>query len=330
MGSRSRPRRSRRHTVKVARKAKGSARAAKRRPARTKPVRRSVQIKAPGTLVSTEWLAAQLARSQSGRPGQRLRVLDGTWHMPQLQRDPRREFEEAHIPGAAFFDIDAIADRTTSLPHMLPGAAQFSRQVGELGISNSDLVVVYDVRGVVSAARVWWTLRAMGHDRVAVLDGGLRKWRAEGRPVETGPAKVAPGRFRARRRRGIVRDLEQIRRNIDNPREQTLDARSRGRFAGTEPEPRAGLRGGHIPGSLNLPYDALYRPDGTLLPPDGLRQAFAASGVDPTRPVATTCGSGITASVLALGLHLIGHKKVAVYDGSWTEWAGHPDTPVEL
>ena len=326
MGSRSRPRR---RTVKVARKATGAAPATRRRAVRGKPVRRATPIKAPGTLVSTEWLAAQLSRPQSNRPSQRLRILDGTWHMPQLQRDPRREFEEAHIPGAVFFDIDAIADRTTSLPHMLSGAAHFSRQVGELGISNSDLVVVYDVRGVVSAARVWWTFRAMGHDRVAVLDGGLRKWRAEDRPVETGPAKVAPGRFRARLRRGIVRDLGQMRRNVESRREQTLDARSRGRFAGTEPEPRAGLRGGHIPGSLNLPYDALYRQDGTLLPPDGLREAFAASGVDPARPVATTCGSGITASVLALGLHLIGHKKVAVYDGSWTEWAGHPDTPVE-
>ncbi len=288
---------------------------------------RSARIEAPPTLVSTEWLAAQLARPQSGRS--RVRVLDGTWHMPQLERDPRREFEEAHIPGAAFFDVDAIADRTTPLPHMLPGAAQFGRQVGELGISNDDLVVVYDVRGVVSAARVWWTFRAMGHDRVAVLDGGLRKWKAEGRMVETGPAKVAPARFRARLRRGIVRNLEQVRRNIGTRREQVLDARSRGRFAGTEPEPRAGLRGGHIPGSLNLPYDALYQPDGTLLSPDGLREAFTVSGVDPERPVATTCGSGITASVLALGLHLIGHRKVAVYDGSWTEWAGHPDTPVE-
>lgn len=324
MGSRPRPRR--RRAVKVARKAKSSARAAKRRPARAKLARRSVQIKTPDALVSTEWLAAQLARPQRGR---RLRVLDGTWHMPQLQRDPRREFEEAHVPGAVFFDIDAISDRTSSLPHMLPSAAQFSRQVSELGISTSDLVVVYDVRGVVSAARVWWTFRAMGHDRVAVLDGGLRKWRAEGRAVETGPAKTAPGRFRARLRRGLVRDLEQVRRNIDSRREQTLDARSRGRFAGTEPEPRAGLRGGHIPGSLNLPYDALYRPDGTLQPPDGLRQAFAASGVDPARPVTTTCGSGVTASVLALGLHLVGHKKVAVYDGSWTEWASNPDTPVE-
>jgi len=323
MSKRSRPRR----PVKAARKVKRAGRAPKRRPGRAKPSKRSPRIGAPATLVSTEWLAAQLARPQSG--GSRVRVLDGTWHMPHLERDPRREFEEAHIPGAAFFDVDAIADRTTPLPHMLPSAAQFARQVGELGISNRDLVVVYDVRGVVSAARVWWTFRAMGHDRVAVLDGGLRKWTAEGRPVETGPPKVAPARFRAHLRRAIVRNLEQVRRNIGTRREQVLDARSRGRFAGTEPEPRAGLRGGHIPGSLNLPYDALYQPDGTMLPPEGLRQAFAASGVNPARPVATTCGSGITASVLALGLHLIGHRKVAVYDGSWTEWAGHPDTPVE-
>ena len=323
MSKRSRSRR----PVKAARKVKRVVRAAKRRSGRAKPPKPSPRIGAPATLVSTEWLAAQLARPQSGHS--RVRVLDGSWHMPHLERDPRREFEEGHIPGAAFFDIDGIADRSTSLPHMLPSAAQFARQVGELGISNRDLVVVYDVRGVVSAARVWWTFRAMGHDRVAVLDGGLRKWKAEGRLVETGPAKVAPARFRAHLRRAIVRNLEQVRRNIGTRREQVLDARSRGRFAGTEPEPRAGLRGGHIPGSLNLPYDALYHPDGTMLPPEELRQAFAASGVNPARPVATTCGSGITASVLALGLHLIGHRKVAVYDGSWTEWAGHPDTPVE-
>ena len=323
MSKRPRPRR----PVKGARKVKRAMRAAKRRPGRAKPPKRSPRVGAPATLVSTEWLAAHLTGPQNGRS--RVRVLDGTWHMPQLERDPRREFEEGHIPGAAFFDVDAIADRSTSLPHMLPSAAQFARQVGELGISNRDLVVVYDVRGVVSAARVWWTFRAMGHDRVVVLDGGFRKWKAEGRPIETGPSKVAPARFRAQLRRAIVRNLEQVRRNIGTRREQVLDARSRGRFAGTEPEPRAGLRGGHIPGSLNLPYDALYQADGTMLPPEGLRQAFATAGVNPARPVATTCGSGITASVLALGLHLIGHRKVAVYDGSWTEWAGHPDTPVE-
>jgi thiosulfate/3-mercaptopyruvate sulfurtransferase len=316
MGSRPRSRRPRRRAVKVAREAK---RPAKRRAARARPAR---LIRAPGALVGTEWLAAHLEDPH-------VRVLDATWHMPQLQRDARREFEDAHIPGAAFFDIDAIADRSSPLPHMLPPAAQFSRQVGALGISNADLVVVYDVRGVVSAARAWWTFRAFGHDRVAVLDGGLRKWRAEGRPIESGAAAAAPRRFTARLRKALVRDLGQMRRNMDSRREQTLDARSRGRFDGTEPEPRAGLRPGHIPGSLNLPYDLLYRPDSTLLSADGLRQAFAAAGVDLGRPVATTCGSGVTASVLALGLHLIGHRKVAVYDGSWTEWGGRFDTPVE-
>ena len=316
----SRPRRSRRREVTVARKAK---RPAARRPQPRAPVEKRPRApKAPGALVSTEWLAGHLKDSS-------VRVVDGTWHMPQLQRDPRREFEEAHIPGAVFFDIDRIADRSTPLPHMLPGAAQFGRQVGELGISNADLVVVYDLRGVISAALVWWTFRAMGHDRVAVLDGGLRKWRAEGRPVETGQAKVTRRRFSARLRRHLVRDLQHMRRNINSRSEQTLDARSHGRFVGTEPEPREGLRGGHIPGSLNLPYDMLYRPESTLLPPDGLRQAFAAAVVDLDKPVVTTCGSGITAAVLALGLHLVGHKKVAVYDGSWTEWAGHADTPVE-
>jgi thiosulfate/3-mercaptopyruvate sulfurtransferase len=316
----SRPRRSRRRAVKVARKAKRPA--ARRRQTRAAVAKRSSEPTAPDAIVSTEWLAAHL-------DDPRVRVVDGTWHMPQLQRDPRREFEEAHIPGAVFFDIDGIADRSTSLPHMLPSAAQFASQVGELGISNADLVVVYDLRGVISAARVWWTFRAMGHDRVAVLDGGLRKWRTEGRPVESGEAKAPRRRFRARLRRDLVRSLQQVRRNIYSRREQTLDARSQGRFAGTEPEPRAGLRGGHIPGSLNLPYDMLYQPDATLLPPGGLRQTFAAAGVDLGKPVVTTCGSGITASVLALGLHLVGHKKVAVYDGSWTEWAGHADTPVE-
>jgi thiosulfate/3-mercaptopyruvate sulfurtransferase len=314
----SRRRRSRRRAVKVARKGKRPV--ARRPKPRASAARRSRTPKAPGTVVSTEWLAAHLDD---------VRIVDGTWHMPQLQRDPRREFEEAHIPGAMFFDIDGIADRNTSLPHMLPSAAQFASQVGTLGISNADLVVVYDLRGVVSAARVWWTFRAMGHDRVAVLDGGLRKWRAEGRPVESGPAKAPSRRFRARLRRELVRGLQQVRRNIYSRAEQTLDARSHGRFTGTEPEPRAGLRGGHIPGSLNLPYDMLYRPDATLLPPEGLREAFVAAGVDLGKPVVTTCGSGITASVLALGLHVVGHKKVAVYDGSWTEWAGHADTPVE-
>jgi thiosulfate/3-mercaptopyruvate sulfurtransferase len=249
--------------------------------------------------------------------------------MPQLGRDARAEFREAHVPGAVFFDIDEIADRSSRLPHMLPSASEFARQVGALGIGSDDLVVAYDARGVVSAARVWWTFRAMGHARVAVLDGGLRKWRAEGRTLETGEPAPAPRRFRARARPALVRTLAQMRANLSKRREQVLDARSAGRFAGTEPEPRAGLRGGHIPGSLNLPYESLYRPDGSLLPPDALGARVRQSGLDLGRPVVTTCGSGVTASVLALGLHVLGRKTVPVYDGSWSEWGGRDDTPVE-
>lgn len=275
-----------------------------------------------GALVTTEWLAANLGRSS-------VRTVDGSWHMPQLKRDARAEFARVHIPGAVFFDIDAIADTASPLPHMLPTARKFAESVGALGIGDRDLVVVYDTRGVISAARVWWTFRAFGHARVAVLDGGLPKWQAEGRPVEAGAPAPAPRRFTARLHRSLVRDFAQMRANLKRPREQVLDARSHGRFVGTEPEPRPGLRGGHIPGSLNLPYDQLYRKDGTLRPPDDLRRLFEGAGFDAAKPVVTTCGSGVTACVLALGLHLLGHEQVAVYDGSWTEWGGRDDTPLE-
>lgn len=273
-------------------------------------------------VVSTEWLAKHLDDAD-------LRVLDGTWHMPQLERDARAEFAQAHIPGAVFFDIDRIADPTTPLPHMLPTAEAFAEAVGALGIASGDRVIAYDVRGVISAARVWWTFRVFGHERVAVLDGGLRAWKAEGRPLEAGEPTPPRRQFRATLRPELVRDLDAMRRNLSTRAEQVVDARSRGRFEGTEPEPRVGLRGGHIPGSLNVPYETLYRPDGTLKPPDALRAAFVVAGVDLTRPITTTCGSGVTASVLALALHLVGRPGVAVYDGSWTEWGGRTDTPVE-
>ena len=273
-------------------------------------------------LVTTEWLAAHLDDPD-------LRVIDGSWHMPQAKRNPAAEFAEAHIPGAAFFDIDAIADTTSGLPHMLPSPETFARAVGALGIGDGDRVVVYDSRGVVSATRVWWTFRVFGHDTVAVLDGGLPKWRAEGRPVAGGSAAPAARRFTARFRPALVRDMAQVKTNVGTGGEQVVDARSRGRFVGTEPEPRAGLRGGHVPGSRNLPYDELHAADGTLKPAAELRTAFTKAGVDLSRPIVTTCGSGITASVLAFALHRLGREDVAVYDGSWTEWGGRDDTPVE-
>ncbi len=273
-------------------------------------------------LVTPEWLARNLGRRD-------VRVVDGSWHMPHLTRDARAEFAQAHIPGAVFFDIDAIADRSTTLPHMLPRAAEFAQAVGRLGIGSRDRVIVYDTRGVASAARVWWTFRAFGHDKVAVLDGGLPRWRAEGRAVESGTPAPKPRRFTARLRPSLVRDLAGMSQNVKTRKAQVLDARSRGRFAGTEPEPRAGLRAGHIPGSLNLPYDELYQKDGTLLPADAIRAKLEGAGIDLGKPVVTSCGSGVTASVLALGLHVAGRPDVAVYDGSWTEWGGRDDTPVE-
>lgn len=273
-------------------------------------------------VVATEWLGTHLGEAD-------LRVVDGTWHLPQLQRDARAEFAAAHVPGAVFFDIDAIADRTTSLPHMLPTAEAFASAVAGLGIGSGDRVVVYDASGVMSAARVWWTFRAFGHDSIGVLDGGFRKWRAEGRPVESGAAAPAPREFSARLRPELVRDLEAMRANLDSRAAQVLDARSAGRFAGTEPEPRPGLRGGHVPASLSLPFQALYRADGTLKSPDELGAAVASAGVDLGRPIVTTCGSGITAAVLALGLYVLGRHDVAVYDGSWSEWGARSDTPAE-
>jgi thiosulfate/3-mercaptopyruvate sulfurtransferase len=275
-----------------------------------------------GPLVSTAWLAERL-----GEPG--LRVLDASWYLPALRRDARAEFHEAHVPGAVYFDIDAVSDRKSGLPHMLPDAAAFGEAAGALGIGDGDRVVVYAGKYMSASARVWWTFRVFGHDQVAVLDGGFPRWRAEGRPVESGEPRPAPRRFTARYRPELVARLDAMRRNVETHHAQVVDARSAGRFAGTEPEPRPGLRGGHIPGSLNLPYDRLFRQDGALFPRDDLRRLFEAARVDLHRPIVTTCGSGVTACVLALGLHVVGRPDVAVYDGSWTEWGGRDDVPVE-
>lgn len=274
-------------------------------------------------LVSTEWLARRLGAPQ-------LRVVDASTYLPNQGRDAAREYAEGHIPGAVFFDLDASSDRSTPLPHMLPSAEDFAARMSALGIDDASDVVVYDGSGTnMSAPRAWWMFRAFGHERVAVLDGGLGAWRAEGRPLERGTVTPAPGRFTARLNERVVRDLDAMRSNLTSKREQVIDARAAARFTGDAPEPRAGIRGGHIPGSVNLPFTDLVTPQGTVLPPDVLRRKLDAIGVDLTRPIVTTCGSGVTACCIALALELVGAPNVAVYDGSWTEWGGRGDTPVE-
>ena len=272
-----------------------------------------------GPLVTTEWLAQQL-----GAPD--LVVLDASFFLPAENRDADAEFAQAHIPGAQRFDIEAVSDPDTDLPHMVPTPGRFGRLVAALGVSNASRVVFYDGKGISSAPRGWWMMGLFGHDAAYVLDGGLPKWRAEGRPVEAGAAAApAPGRFTASLRAARLRGIGDMLAGG----ELVLDARAPGRFAGTVPEPRAHLPSGHIPGSRNLPFGTLVRPDGTMLDPPALRDAFAAAGVDGTRPVVTSCGSGVTAAVLTLGLVQAGFGPGALYDGSWTEWAGRPDTVKE-
>ncbi|MBX3491729.1 MAG: 3-mercaptopyruvate sulfurtransferase [Parvibaculum sp.] len=274
------------------------------------------------TLVTTEWLAAHLDAPD-------VRIVDASWYLPQAQRDPRAEYERAHIPGAVFFDIDEICDLDSPYPHMLPPPEKFSSRVRALGLGDGTRIVVYDGAGLFSAARVWWMFRVMGHNDVAVLDGGLRKWKDEGRPLDDMKPRHSARHFTARRNSGLIRDRTQMMANLDTRAEQVLDARSIGRFNGTEPEPRPGLRGGHIPGSLNLPASDLIAADGTLRKPDELRALFERAGIDLSAPVVTTCGSGVTASILALGLAVLGKPQVPVYDGSWAEWGGVMEMPVE-
>ncbi|MCQ4159006.1 rhodanese-like domain-containing protein [Roseomonas sp. GC11] len=272
-------------------------------------------------LVSTAWLAAEL-----GKPD--LLVFDTTKYLPNEPKDALAEFAAGHLPGARFFDIDEVADPETELPHMAPTPGRAARLLGQLGISNHHRVVFYDQKGLFSAARGWWLLRLFGHEKAAVLDGGLPKWRAGGHPLESGPAAPATPQafwadFIARRLAGIG----DVKRIVADGSALILDARAKGRFDGTAPEPRPGLPSGHMPGACSVPATDLLAPDMTMLPPEQLRARFAAAGVDGTRPLVTSCGTGVTACILALGLVQAGLPEPAVYDGSWTEWAARPETP---
>lgn len=272
-------------------------------------------------LVTTQWLAEHLATPD-------VKVADATWFMPAAKRDPRAEYTKQHIPGAVFFDIDDISDESNPLPHMLPPAAKFSARVRALGLGDGGQIVVYDNNHFFAAARAWWMFRYFGHAHVAVLDGGLAKWLADGRPVDGDTVHSTPRHFTPRTNGLLLREIDQMRANVTSRREQVVDARSAARFAADEPEPRPGLRSGHIPGSRSLPATDLVAADKTLLAPALLRQRFAAAGIDIAKPVVTTCGSGVSAAVLSLGLYELGQSEAALYDGSWTEWGSQQDTPV--
>ena len=274
-------------------------------------------------LTETDELAAELDAPD-------LVIIDASWHMPSDGKDARAEYLAEHIPGAIFFDIDEIADTKSNLPHMLPPPEKFSSRMRALGIGDGSRIVVYDFSGILSAARVWWTFRVMGVEDVTVLNGGLPKWKREGLPLESGEPRLRSARhFTSRRNADLVRDVYDMKALLKDHSAEIVDARAVERFAGRAPEPRPGLRSGHIPGAHNVPYGKVLKPDGTLKSPTELETLFNQAGVDLTRPVVTSCGSGITASVLALALAEIGHRRTAVYDGSWSEWGADQSLPIE-
>ncbi|MCB5199861.1 3-mercaptopyruvate sulfurtransferase [Loktanella sp. TSTF-M6] len=275
----------------------------------------------PRTLVSADWLKAHLRDPD-------MRILDASWHMPDAGRDARAEYAASHIPGARFFDIDDISDSRSELPHMVPEVEKFMSRLRAMGVGDGHQVVVYDSTGLFSAARVWWMFRLMGKRDVAVLDGGLPAWIAAGGATEDMPPVIRDRHMTVSRQNQMIKDVTQVARAAKLGDHTTLDARAPARFNGEVPEPRAGLRSGHIPGSRNLPYTALLNADGTMKDAPALQQAFADAGADLTKPVITTCGSGVTAAIINLALERIGKTDHALYDGSWSEWGMYPDLPI--
>jgi thiosulfate/3-mercaptopyruvate sulfurtransferase len=273
------------------------------------------------SLVTTQWLAGELGKSD-------LRIVDASYFLPEHNRDARAEFEAGHIPGAVFMDLAELADATSPLPSMVPSAEKFASRMQAIGLGDGSRIVVYDNSPLKSAARAWWMLNLFGAHEVAILDGGFDKWKAEGRAIESGKPVVRHRHFTVWKDTTQIRDLAQMKDNLKTKREQVVDARSAARFRGDEPEVRQGVRAGHMPGSFNLPYTELFNADGTYKQGDALRAAFREAGVDAERPVVAMCGSGVTAAVLLFGLNLLGVKDTGLYDGSWAEWGGAPDTPV--
>ncbi|MEL6239885.1 MAG: 3-mercaptopyruvate sulfurtransferase [Pseudomonadota bacterium] len=275
----------------------------------------------PRTLVSTDWLGDHLKDPD-------LRILDGSWYLPETNRDAKAEYDAAHIPGARYFDIDDVADHRSDLPHMAPPPEKFMSRMRAMGVGDGHQVVVYDGAGINSAARVWWLFKLMGHKDVTVLDGGFPKWQNEGREIEDMPPVIKDRHMTARFQNHLVRDVTQVSRAAKVGDVQIVDARSAARFRGEAPEPRAGLRPGHIPGSRNLPFADLLNPDKTMKDAAGIKAAFQKAGINLKKPIVTTCGSGVTAAILALGLERIGHDAWSLYDGSWAEWGQFSTVPV--
>jgi thiosulfate/3-mercaptopyruvate sulfurtransferase len=272
-------------------------------------------------LVSTQWLQDHLDAPD-------IVIVDGSYYLPTQKRNAREEYLAAHIPGAVFLDIDTVKDRNSDLPHMMPSPEVFSSTMREMGIGDGSTIVTYDGLGLFSAPRVWWMFRVFGVRDVYILDGGMPKWKAEGRPIDFGEVKRTPRHFTARYNRGAIADVEDVNRALAHPDMQVVDARNAGRFQGTAPEPRQGLPSGHMPGALNLPWEHLLV-DGKLAQPQAIAKAFAEAGIDIDKPIVTTCGSGVSAAILWFALDAIGKEPKALYDGSWTEWASRGDLPIE-